>query len=254
MASRVRSCGAPRAGFTLVELLVVMALMVLITTIMVASYFGAQRAAAYTACNDVRNYLILARQRACLGGKKTYFAFTNTTDYLVLQPIGRISAFQGKTYYDGYTDMADSAYAGNRAVLFNLRTFDHRLAQVETITLTDDTGDLYKGQTVAKLTFFQSNETIDPSGGTSHSAQIDPGWQVGDRYGIAISPMLRLPKGFEASFTGGGTLGGNHFIVFNPDGSVEQDATIDLVETIKQGSTANKVQVRVCTSGKIEVE
>ena len=64
-----------RAAFTLMELLVVMSIMLIVSTILVAGYFGMTRAASYTAAEtDVFNHLQLARQRASLDGTRVFVA------------------------------------------------------------------------------------------------------------------------------------------------------------------------------------
>ena len=246
-------------GFTLLELLIVMALMVLLSTIMVTSYFGAQRAASYTAsATDVRNALTFARQRACMNGKRTFLAFTNATDFIVVQPIGKISCIQGDYYYDGYTDMADNANAGNRTRLYNLQTFANHLAQIDVITMEADRDPLFKGQTVARITFYNGNDEVDSSGKSTKKAGVlkppaSEHWDKDVPYGVAVSTLQRLPKGFEAKFSGGDSEGSNHYVVFNPDGSVKNTMTIKIGETALKNEK-NSVEVTIDTSGKIKVK
>lgn len=241
-----------RRGFTLLELLIVMAIMVLLSTIMVTNYFGAQRAAAYSASvTEVRNALTLARQRACMDGRKTFFVFTNDTDFFVVQPIGAFTHVQGKVYYDGYVDMQESEAANTRTRIFNLENFEDYYATVGTHTMESDAGDLFKGQYVTKFEFYKGNDEIDGSGtSTSSAASVNPGWSKGDRYGVAISTMFRLPKGFSATkFTGFDSHGDNHFISFNADGSTS-GGTLEVAEAINKNKP---IKVDISRAGKIEV-
>ena len=55
------------AGFSLLELLAVMSIMALLTTLAVTSYFSAVRGMGRrSAVNNLANTLIQARQRACM--------------------------------------------------------------------------------------------------------------------------------------------------------------------------------------------
>lgn len=241
-----------RRGFTLLELLIVMAIMVLLSTIMVTSYFGAQRAAAYSASvTEVRNALTLARQRACMDGRKTFFVFTNDTDFIVVQPIGSFSHISGTDYYDGYVDMQESEAANTRTRIFNLENFEDYYATIGSHTMEADAGSLYKGQLVTKFNFYKGNDEIDGKGTSKNTSQsVNPGWEKGDRYGVAISTVFRLPKGFSATkFSGFDSHGSNHFIAFNADGSTS-GGTLEVTESINK---QKPIKVDISKAGKIEV-
>ena len=63
-------------GFTLIELMVVMGLMILISSIVVSGTFGMTRSSSYRVAEDiVFNTLQMARQRACTDGKRVIVAF-----------------------------------------------------------------------------------------------------------------------------------------------------------------------------------
>lgn len=70
-------CGVcTRGGFSLIELLSVMAVMVMISTIVVSSGFGMRRGATYTAARQIpANVLEYAHQRACMDGRQTAVLF-----------------------------------------------------------------------------------------------------------------------------------------------------------------------------------
>lgn len=274
----------PKGGFTLLELLVVMGIMVVISTIMATSYFGAQRAASYTACaTDVSNALTLARQRACMNGKITYVAFTNETDFIVVQPIGRMSTdvktgrggdfidalknTQVHYFYDGFTDLPENRILDNRTVLCNLYNFTISYANIVTKYLDSDleADKLYKDQTASAVLLFDGNDKVDSQGNSTQSAAQTTykNWKKravagktdkeGDRYGVAVSKMERIPKGFKATFDGGESQGSNRFIVFNPDGSVRKKTVIHIRESIKENSDKNQVKITIETSGMISI-
>ena len=69
-----KAAGTPkraRRGFSLLELLAVMSIMAMLSTLAVTSYFGAIRGmASRGAKKHFQNTLLLARQRACIDGAR----------------------------------------------------------------------------------------------------------------------------------------------------------------------------------------
>lgn len=119
---------AKRFGFTLMELLAVMSIMGLLTTLAVTSYFSAVNGMAKrSAVKHVVNALILARQRACMEGVRVSVIFFNelktykrdadgklmTTagneifnpTFVVCRAIGRISYKDSSHIGDEFTDL-----------------------------------------------------------------------------------------------------------------------------------------------------
>ena len=72
-----------KKGFTLVELLTVMAIMAMLSTIAVSSYFTAIRGMARrSALKHLANTFVLARQRACMeGASMSVMIFNEITGY-----------------------------------------------------------------------------------------------------------------------------------------------------------------------------
>ena len=105
-----------RAAFTLMELLVVMSIMLIVSTILVAGYFGMTRAASYTAAEtDVFNHLQLARQRASLDGTRVFFLLIDSNSYVLVHGAGTLTkdmdskTFGGRhRFYDAYADLHEA--------------------------------------------------------------------------------------------------------------------------------------------------
>ncbi len=117
-------------GFTLLELLVVMGIMVSLSTVAVTSYFAAMRGMARrSALQQLAGTLTLARQRACMDGVTTCVMIynevvgetSNSGDdsqlegsanlltrpaYIVCKQLGRITCIPKKGYWaDEFTDL-----------------------------------------------------------------------------------------------------------------------------------------------------
>lgn len=233
-----------QAAFTLLELLVVMAIMALISTAMIGSFFGAQRAASYTAAAaDVRNSLLLARQRACLDGVKTYFVLTNEYDYAIIHPMGRLTGVEEGFFYDAYTDL--ESMAGRQTTIFDLDSM--RRGDV-TIAYREANPDIGRFGPFYRFVF---------------SAATLPDWAGNETYGILLHPVQRLPKGFYFRWgqEANDLASPSPRIIFNPDGSTEAfngttrtvPAVIQIIEKIAEGRPANRVKIQVSPSGKVEI-
>ena len=98
-----------RSGFTLIELMVVVGIMILIATIVVSGSFGMSRASGYIASeNVVYNTLQAARQKACTDGKAVIMAFVKHEEdggefnyaLVTVQAAGTISLVGNTYFYD----------------------------------------------------------------------------------------------------------------------------------------------------------
>jgi prepilin-type N-terminal cleavage/methylation domain-containing protein len=130
-------------GFTLMELLIVIAIMIFVSSIAVVNYFGAVRASSYSAGQKtILGALQLARQRACLDAAPTYFYILDATNYMIVRRGGVIIASSSGdgalpsdyrvqitpnacVLYDAYTDLssmvgADAVTIGNMEEIINL--------------------------------------------------------------------------------------------------------------------------------------
>ncbi len=261
--------GCDQAAFTLLELLVVMAIMALISTAMISSFFGAQRAASYTAAAaDVRNSLLLARQRACLDGVKVYFVLMTNgyddvefscTDYAIIHPMGKLTGEDPtdedkdpqKTYfYDAYTDL--ESMVGRQTVIYNLNNMRRGDVTIEyRAAVPESPYEIYSP--------FYRFEVEDATG-----------WSGNETYGILLHPVQRLPKGFYFRWVPHGESPSEDplstilaRVIFKPDGSVEarnannSDASmpvqIQVIEKIAKDRSDNRINLEIGSDGKVTI-
>ena len=229
-APQAAACRPSCAGFTLMELLVVITIMALISTIAVSSYFGITRAAAYSASHDnLYNTLVLTKQRAVIDGKMTSLVILNASEYTVVRAVGRISAVETVCSYDAYSDLS-GAVSTTASEIYNLDSTLTTISQTVTISaellgITDPfTGTAYPA-TAYKFA----------GAGSSFFA-------VGDRYGFALHSKQVLPRGytFDPPYP--------QEVRFNPDGSCADAKEIVVVEKIRP---SNQIKFAVAASGTV---
>jgi len=200
---------ATRRGFSLLELLAVMSIMALLTTMAVTSYFSAIHGMARRgALKQLVNTLTLARQRACMDSARYSVVFFNeitgtsdtdvTPSYVMSKEIGRITFLNGSFLIDEFAPLDrifgvgqdTSSYLGNLR-LYDLtrggwsQVYPWALAYNGYQATSASTGKLYNLNTYA----LKKNS---PS-------RNEPDWQVGDAYGVEAAPIRFLPKGFQFS-------------------------------------------------------
>jgi prepilin-type N-terminal cleavage/methylation domain-containing protein len=240
-APQAAACRPSRAGFTLMELLVVITIMGLISTIAVSSYFGITRAAAYSASHDtLYNTLVLTKQRAVIDGKATSLVILNASEYIVVRAVGRISHVRPPAgsetddlVHDAYADLSGAVAKG--VEVYNL---DAPIAFTN-ISRTVD---------IDCVTTFK---IVDPFIGTNYNATAykfsGAGigfFAVGDRYAFALHSKQVLPRGYafaSASFP--------LEVRFNPDGSCAEAVVIEVVETIR---ASNQIKFTIEASGTVD--
>jgi type II secretory pathway pseudopilin PulG len=240
-----------RGGFTLLELLVVVTMMIFITTIAVMNYFGAMRTAGYNAVsNDVFNALLMARQRACIDNKPVYVYLIDTTNYVLLESFGTAAIVaneasapggNGKVLYDQYNDV--SGFLSNSIIvdIDNLGTgaisWSTGTAPSPTNTyLINGDGSLVPDNLNYSTIHVTNNPACDFSG-----------WKPGDRYGATIFAPQMLPNGFV--FVSPSTPGQS--IVFSPDGTVKAGISSLVVQETLKGDTTHQITFSIDPSGKI---
>lgn len=224
---------AKRRGFSLLELLAVMSIIALLTTMAVTSYFSAIRGMARRgAVKQLANTLILARQRACMDSSRysvvIFNEITGATDsdvtpsYVVCKELGRLTFIEGNsTFVDEFTPLESifgiddnnaNGYLGSLR-LYNLTRggWSQVFPRASVYSLTRysaSNGTRYTLNTFA----LKKNSNL-----TSLNA---PNWAVGDAYGVEATPMRSLPKGFE--FTQLNTSASQVItITFLPDGRAQ---------------------------------
>lgn len=219
-------------GFTLIELMVVMGLMILISSIVVSGTFGMTRSASYRAAeNVVYNALQAARQQACTDGKRVIVAFVNDrggTDEAnalsIIEATGTITEDVSGNYiqdrcanlakYTGSGVVSSGSDTKNADTVWNLRTG----ASFSGFTITRSDDVTYKMEPI-------------PGGGTEKYrytvTRIEPKndklaqnfWAKGDPYGFQITQSQTLPRGFKIGFGAPGASPAGKLLVFEPDGT-----------------------------------
>lgn len=212
------------------ELLVVMAIMITISTIVVSSYFGMTRAASYHAAeNSVLKALQLARQRACLDGTPVQFMLIDSNSYVLVHGAGELTSDmddevdeEGRrryTFYDSYAD--HHAVTNNKSGLRVWNMTRNVYADDVTIRVPEDPPAVedYPGVPNPKDAAYLHKRLTTalkvklPAGGT-----VDD-WKQGDRYGFELHPRQMLPNGFFFGIQNIGSFPQNDKIVFAANGN-----------------------------------
>lgn len=241
-----------RWGFSLLELLAVMSIMAMLSTLAVTSYFSAIRSmAARGAKKQFLNTLVLARQRACIDGARVSVMIFNeigsyesdgatvkewAPSYVVCKELGRVSFVSGNYLFDEFSDLkqlfgtapdgesSDIGRVGGIR-LYNLTSGFWTLVKPY-VSLRSVGGAnsrlLYSGGTHNFMAYAFEKQT-----GTGSQSSGSGAWQVGDAYGIEVAPVQFLPKGFSFE-----QLANNesaiHYVTFEPDGSAKQGKTFTI--------------------------
>ena len=198
-----------KRGFSLMELLAVMAIMGILATMAITGYFSAVRGMARRrAVSNLMASLSQARQRACIDGTRTALICYNVKSeansselktvsptYVVCKALGRVTSIANGKIGDEFTPLDKIFGTGTSAFSFGSR----RLYNLSRTGWTD------VGVTVAPGTY--SDEVIAGLSGenfqmpellwcfTKAPGGVDnAGWQIGDLYGIDVSPPGVFPK------------------------------------------------------------
>lgn len=215
-------------GFTLLELLVVMTIMVIMMGIAVAANFGITRGMAMrSAVDHFRSTLLHARQTAVLTGRKVYVLIdkTGVGSYSICHHEGTTTAVGGsnKSFWD---DFGDLSVLVSNSVIYNLsQTPDKRRTLIKSVE--------YKVQ------------------GNKRYYEVfteDPIWQQDDKYGWMVFPETTLPRGFEFS------VAPDH-IMFNGDGTSDQLYVVEICESMRANPGDPLARITVAhLTGFIKVE
>jgi prepilin-type N-terminal cleavage/methylation domain-containing protein len=247
-----------KLGFSLMELLAVMAIMGILSTLAVTGYFSAVRSMARRrAVSNLMAALMQARQRACIDGTRTVLVCYNVKSdasssdlktiaptYVVCKALGRVTCTDPRlagtaggtpvfgdefTPLDTIFNMGDSTFGSRR--LYNLSP---RPAAKWTDVSAFVAPGAYSGKQQMKSPIseddFGSPALLWCFIKAPGPGAVDNGdWKIGDMYGVDVSPPASFPKNV---FFGGTLSGGNNTdqikVMFNPDGTAKgQD--IDVV-------------------------
>ncbi len=266
-----RTTHTRRRGFSLLELLAVMSIMAMLTTMAVTSYFSAIRGMTRrSAVKHLANTLILARQRACMEGTRvSVMLFNEVTgydeatkkekiapSYVVCKEIGRISFIsQGKYYIDEFASLdkmfgtaaIDANYLGSIRI-YNLQQGKWSNVFPSVAARETDMSSAYElaltGQEVMKkipMFGFVVNTKVPNANAAS--------WAVGDAYGIEAVPINSLPRGFQ--FADLPQYNSKPVCVtFKPDGS----ATAKVLSIQAMQAPLGRCSITVATDGSIKYD
>jgi type II secretory pathway pseudopilin PulG len=222
------------AGFTLIELIAVMGIILAMSLLIVGSYSAITRAvAARAGVNHVRNAVILTRQHACTDGQRTYFYVLNNTEYVICRRLGRVTdETKGVDRFgDEFSDF--SSYVGNNSltnqVLFDFSSDQRRpFATVRKLEWDSNAKEhiIYLSQT---------------EGGAGLSTVFN---KKAGAYGMAVYVMRELPRGYRFI-----TNTGVQHLYFNPDGTSDGGEIV-----FEETTTKIKKKVKVAVTGGITVD
>ncbi len=224
-----------RAAFTLIELMMVMFVMALITTIVATNAFGIARASSFSSAEDILyNALSLARQQACMNNHEVCVFFLDETTFVVVEGVGKAQrATSGNTIYDPYPQRM-TTYSGNNLTLWNLGD-----------------GTPVKGATLAKHEFNPYVPNCRNKRGDSRKYEFEAiaisgngaTSLPGNTYGVETISRQTMPKGFKIELTGAS------FVRFSADGS-SNGATIYARETIRPDD--NYIAIEIKPDGSVK--
>lgn len=165
-----------RGGFTLLELLAVMGIMLILATIAVTSYRSMVSGSGITASlGHLRQSLALARQQAIMQGKSAYVVFeqdTNKSWYVTCMAEGTKNARLGVPEMVMDTYRSDWGQVAEGSILYNLSKEKATYSKVTSI-------------------IFDASEQAD------EVVTEDPIWSPGCHYGWEVAPRVMLPRGFK---------------------------------------------------------
>ena len=259
-------CG--KYGFSLLELLAVMSIMAMLSTVAVTGYFSAVRGMARrSAVKHIVNTLVLARQRACLEGSRISVMLYNENvgddedgkamvvpSYVVCKEIGTISSTSGDFLIDEFESLGKlfNVGGGNLSIsvgdMLSMRLYNMTVGgwwevypRVEekygVVDGRESAYDRARGVSVATYDIpvfaFQKNQAVTIQRGTANEPKRPSGgegWRTGDTYGIEAAPVNSLPRGILFEKLDESVTEPAICITFRPDGSADKVATVRLVE------------------------
>lgn len=269
-------------GFSLLELLAVLSIMGLLTTLAVTSYFGAARGMARRgAIKHLVNTLTLARQRACMDNARVSVVLYNEVSgildadtggskravipsYVLCKEAGKITFIPpGNQYLVDEFNALDTMFSTAKLEnpggykggfrLYNLSNEEGGFSfvypwVVSSKEMISGRQSPYKPRTgpkedVINAWCFEINHNIPVR------TQGDK-WRVGDSYGVEAAPVQTLPKLFEFK-----DLTDNEkksqVLTFLPDGRALRGLTIVIAEA---SPPFKSTSIRITKEGKVEYD
>lgn len=239
-------------GFTLVELLTVVGVMVIVASIIVSNSFGMSKGAMLRSAREIPfNTLNYAHQRACMDGKTTIVHFSSEESVQTLgiyQAAGIITESNGKNIYDKYNDVATVSDAKNLRIWNFTKNEGSRVkkimrqGQAGKMVVQNDTSfgienhfREQENKALMETQYFVPRVTLE-------LVESKGNWQIGDSYGFEISDRNRLPKDYV--YTSQGASGTDGFYVtFYSDGSSD-DVTISITDSNRNSMIVSTIEVK----------
>ncbi|MFA7172822.1 MAG: type II secretion system protein [Kiritimatiellia bacterium] len=243
-------------GFSLLELLAVLSIMGLLTTLAVTSYFGAARGMARRgAVKHLVNTITLARQRACMDNARVSVVLYNEVSgivdadlggsemavipsYVLCKEVGKISFVSGGRLVDEFNAL-DTIFSTNNLStdykggfrLYNLSNIEEGGFSFVKPWVVRSKG-IIKGQSAYEPRTGPNGDDINAwcfEINTTFANQKGK-WRVGDSYGVEAAPIQTLPKLFEFDKLKDDTEK-IQVLTFLPDGRALKGDTIKITET-----------------------
>jgi prepilin-type N-terminal cleavage/methylation domain-containing protein len=259
------------SGFTLIELMVVIGIMILISSIVVTGSFGMSRASGYMAAESVvYNTLQAARQKACTDGKRVLVAFvkieadadTAIDDYslVTVEAAGTIDkneAVHSTFFYDRTSTLANFQDTRNDGAIWNLDTgvcvqgpFTNSVTDIEGEKIPSETG-----VDVGAFGYSTTKVALLPDSKDTFSSSY---WKPGHAYGFQMGETQEVPMGFKLKVNGGSPEGWR--VRFEPDGRSSftkakggQQSDSGLIEIYEEIAPDTSIRIRV-DKGSVKVE
>ena len=267
-----------RDGFTLIELIAVMGIIVALSLLVVGGYGGMSRAiASGRASRQVRDALLLARQTACVNGVRVYLYVLSEDEFVLCRKMGtscgnapltrgqsgRDNDFRVEAthlFYDYYTDLGSFVNEVDReSERYAIENDSSSSGETKKTNYSSDMliFDL-SGSTQAKYATL-CGVSANKDGGRGWSLYYKKKKNGGDPtslfkedadYGIALYPIRSLPKGYVFPEEQIGD-----FLYFDPTGKPGGPTREFVVaEAVLQGDADHRQTVKVDESGAVDVD
>lgn len=215
-----------QAAFTLIELLSVMAIMMIIAGITVASYFGMVRGSATrSAAAHLHSTLLLAKQTAVMNGKEVHVIFSQSETngwYAMVQKAGKATYVGGanRRIADIYSDWTYLGGSGiTNAVVYNLSANPERSSPIS------DYGTFADGTPYI--------ETVN----TIWSGFSNP------NYGWEVHPPTYLPAKYQ--FGAGLNPPAPFSVIYRYDGTTAAGSNITIYEKSRSNAGDPHIEIAV---------
>lgn len=245
-----------KTGFTLLELIAVMGIIVALSLVVVSGYSSIMRTMSEMAgVNALRKAAMLCRQHACIDGRDTYFFITGFDTYVLCRKAGIISDRNTRSrsgielpsyissgqagdaiwIYDKYSDLGASAESFSTMTGPEFKEFTKGYAGTVLF-------DLKEGKT-AFVNYppwfdYRTDTWIMGLSQTNKLGVATQGFAVNSPYGWTVYPEQKLPKGYAF------VNGPDNFIeegnfYFKPEGTRGVESSLNKI-SVQELGTPNK--------------